>query len=100
MSKPPERIWLQWHGDNDDPDFDEPNQVMDEVTWHRDRVFEHDVEYVAASRIESLEAEIERLKIPQHGYEEMSAKYARNIEECAAKVRALEEDLQNAREGK
>jgi hypothetical protein len=46
MSKPPERVWLQWYGDDSDPDFDEPNHVMEEVTWCDEQMFEYDVEYV------------------------------------------------------
>lgn len=41
---PPEKIWLQWHGD---ADGSESGPVAEsEVTWCRDKVFDRDVEYV------------------------------------------------------
>jgi hypothetical protein len=42
--KPPDRIYLQWHGDGDPDDGDDVSP--DDVTWCPDRVHETDVEYV------------------------------------------------------
>jgi chromosome segregation ATPase len=50
--------------------------------------------------LDAAEAEIERLKIPKSGYEEMSARYAESMEECAKKLRESEaerERLEGAR---
>lgn len=58
MSDAPERIYLQWWGDSN-PAEGEP---ADEVTWCVDGIWDHDVEYVRADRIEALEAETERLQ--------------------------------------
>jgi hypothetical protein len=43
----PARIFLQWNGDQE-PDPTTP-PCLSEVTWCKDRVFGHDVEYVRAS---------------------------------------------------
>ena len=54
----PERIFLQWYGDATHPD---PSKGRGEVTWCKESVFEHDVEYVRVDRLEELEAVVEKL---------------------------------------
>ena len=45
----PHNLWLQWHGDGTPED---DGEVCDgEVTWSREKIFEHDVEYVHADEI-------------------------------------------------
>ena len=42
-------LWLQWHGDGTP---EEDGEVCEsEVTWCREKIFEHDVEYVHADEI-------------------------------------------------
>ena len=43
--KIPEKIWVQWYGDSDDPEYDGPI-TDDAVTWCVDKINEHDVCYV------------------------------------------------------
>lgn len=43
---PPDRIWLQWHGDGPADDGDVRH---DDVTWCADQIFDSDVEYVRIS---------------------------------------------------
>lgn len=45
----PLSLWLQWHGDGN-PD-DEGEVAESEVTWCREKIYEHDVEYVHADEI-------------------------------------------------
>ena len=40
--QPPDEIWLQWHGDQEP---EHCNGEPGEVTWSRDAVFRHDIEY-------------------------------------------------------
>jgi hypothetical protein len=47
----PVRIFLQWNGDAE-PGDTEP--CLQEVTWCKDRIFLHDVEYVRADRVNVL----------------------------------------------
>lgn len=56
-NKPPDRIFLQWHGDADEDEIGEVSTA--DVTWAADeKVFDGDVEYV---RINALTAEQDRL---------------------------------------
>lgn len=41
---PPERIWLQWHGDAEE--WEDGPVSEGDVTWSPDRMFRGDVEYV------------------------------------------------------
>lgn len=48
---PPEIIWLQWHGDSDPSVEDPTDQIFEsEVTWCRDKIFDHDIEYRIVKR--------------------------------------------------
>jgi hypothetical protein len=60
MNQPPDKLYLQWHGDSD-PDDSAP-VCETEVTWCRDRCFGSDVEYV---RIEPFLDALESI-LPQH----------------------------------
>lgn len=42
----PENIWLQWYGDSS-PD-DVGNVSVVDVTWEREKIFKHDIEYIRA----------------------------------------------------
>ena len=42
-------LWLQWHGDGAPEDASEVCES--EVTWSREKIFDHDVEYVHADEI-------------------------------------------------
>ena len=42
-------LWLQWHGDGTPEDDGEVCEI--EVTWSREKIFDHDVEYVHADEI-------------------------------------------------
>ena len=42
-------LWLQWHGDGTPEDDGEVCES--EVTWSREKIFDHDVEYVHADEI-------------------------------------------------
>jgi hypothetical protein len=43
---PPEKIYLQWDGDNDEPDRELPYEKRGEISWCQEKVFPLDVEYV------------------------------------------------------
>jgi len=45
----PLNLWLQWHGDGNPEDDGEVCES--EVTWCREKIFDHDVEYVHADEI-------------------------------------------------
>lgn len=49
MSKPPNAIWLQWHGDeNERVSAIEPDG--EGVTWCEDQIYERDIRYVIDKR--------------------------------------------------
>jgi hypothetical protein len=52
---PPERIWLQWYGDGSPDDIGDVSVA--DVTWERDKIFEHDIEYVRADTLSQPDAE-------------------------------------------
>jgi len=43
-TKPPDLLYLQWHGDGEPDDFG--SVCESEVTHHRNRIFEHDILYL------------------------------------------------------
>lgn len=46
---PPKKIFLQYFGDADPRDLDEPIDVRShEITWCIDKIFKHDIAYVRA----------------------------------------------------
>lgn len=45
----PLTMWLQWHGSGTPEDAGSVSEI--DVTWSRDKVFDHDVEYVHADEI-------------------------------------------------
>lgn len=47
MGHAPERIWLQWHGDAD-PEIEDGEVSEGDVSWCRDKIFTHDIEYIRA----------------------------------------------------
>lgn len=58
MKNPPDKIYLQWHGDGEPDDVGEVSEV--DVTWCKDRIYSQDIEYVQADRIAELAACEER----------------------------------------
>lgn len=59
----PGEIWLQWHGDSDDPEEDGEVDVTS-VTWSMTREFSRDVCYVRKDVVDGLRervGELERL---------------------------------------
>lgn len=48
----PNPLWLQWYGDGD-PEIDGEPEGDNDVTWCRDKIFDRDVEYVPATRIDT-----------------------------------------------
>jgi hypothetical protein len=70
MRKPPDTIWLQYHGDGD-PDIDVELVDPQDVTWCEDKQYEHDIEYIRRDRIAAdayvlREAIIEEVKFQRN----------------------------------
>lgn len=58
----PLNLWLQWYGDGTPKD---PGDVCEsEVTWCRDQIFAHDVEYVRGDRVNILLQALHGLTMP------------------------------------
>jgi len=58
----PLSLWLQWYGDGTPED---PGEVCEsQVTWCRDKIFAHDVEYVRADRVNILLHALHGLTMP------------------------------------
>ena len=51
MLNPPDKIYLQFYGDQEPPS--EPTEVGD-VSWCEDSIFEHDILYLRADKVLSL----------------------------------------------
>ena len=51
MLNPPDKIYLQFYGDQEPPS--EPTEVGD-VSWCEDSIFEHDLLYLRADKVLSL----------------------------------------------
>ena len=47
-NKPPKVIYLQWYGSGSPDDLGEVCE--EEVTWCREKIFEHDFKYVLATK--------------------------------------------------
>lgn len=58
MLNPPEKIYLQFYGDQEPSS--EPTEVGD-VTWCQDSIWEHDVLYLRSDRAEALRQAIDLL---------------------------------------
>jgi hypothetical protein len=50
MNTPPDKIYLQFYGDQEPPQPDEQIQVSD-VSWCKDSIFEHDIAYLRADKV-------------------------------------------------
>lgn len=44
----PAKIYLQWYGDDNEPDPSIPYEKRGEISWCADKVYRHDVEYFRA----------------------------------------------------
>lgn len=49
----PNPLWLQWYGDGN-PEIDGEPENDNDVTWCRDKIFDHDIEYVPATRLNEV----------------------------------------------
>lgn len=50
LTKPPERIYLQFYGDNDPKDCTDDSVDTEDITWSEDQVYFHDTEYVQVKK--------------------------------------------------
>ena len=50
MSKPPDKLYLQWYGDGEPGDIEEVSEH--DATWCMDKIFPHDIEYVRIDKSE------------------------------------------------
>lgn len=57
MNAIPSRIFLQWFGDELDPDPGD-DVLASEVSWSLERIFDADVEYVRANLLPTVEAQL------------------------------------------
>ena len=48
MGKPPDNIWLQFHGDGEPEDTPVSS---DDVTWCQDKIYDHDIHYIKADAL-------------------------------------------------
>lgn len=86
MREPPNRIWLQFHGDGSPDDPGEPDPA--DVTWCQDKINEHDVEYVRSSwidRAEKIETAAKNL-IAQKGRHNTEQAYKRLVDAVNAPI--------------
>lgn len=49
---PPEKLYLQFYGDSDDAEGGIPDPGDMDITWCREKIFDHDLEYVRASGVD------------------------------------------------
>lgn len=56
----PERMYLQWYGDDASHVDTETDGAVDmgDVTWHSERVFDTDIEYVRIDLVRALKDEV------------------------------------------
>jgi hypothetical protein len=76
----PLNLWLQWHGDGNPED--DGKVCESEVTWSREKIFDHDVEYVHAD-------EIRRHSKFTEGNDFMTPKTVEKTTECGLPIRDL-----------
>lgn len=57
MNTIPDRIFLQWFGDESDP-CDDDDILVSEVTWNLERVFDADIEYTRANALPAVQAQL------------------------------------------
>ena len=107
-SYPPEKIYLQWHGDGEPDDLGEVSEH--DVTWCRNKIFNHDIEYVSASEIARLREAIkthaeksytastiqhhQRLNAELYGYTLTAIEAANG--ECLAEIIRLRKAIEDA----
>lgn len=53
MREPPRIIWLQFHGDSEEPLLD--GEEVYEVTWSENEIYARDVKYVMSNWVDRLE---------------------------------------------
>lgn len=72
LKKPPEVIWLQYHGDSEPEDGP---VAMADVTWASEKIFDSDIQYirsdVANHRANELQAELSAFYALLSGYHYM-----------------------------
>lgn len=57
MNTIPDRIFLQWFGDETNPDPND-NVLVSEVSWNLERVFDADIEYNRANALPAVQAQL------------------------------------------
>jgi hypothetical protein len=55
FDKPPERIWLQLHGDCE---TEYPVECGEETTWFWESIFPQDIEYIRADLVREMVREV------------------------------------------
>ena len=61
MAEIPERIWVQWYGDDEFADEPLDATVDEAVTWCVDKINEHDVQYV---KVDALDEALGLMEAP------------------------------------
>ena len=47
----PDRIYIQWYGEGHPDEFNADFELpCDEITWCKDKIFDHDIEYVRVEK--------------------------------------------------
>jgi hypothetical protein len=81
----PERIWLQWYGSGD-PEVESGPVSMADVTWKREQIFKHDIEYVRAdlprAAADYKQGLLDALALAENHWN----KYRDNKSECAVHI--------------
>ena len=90
----PRLIYLQWYGDGD-PEAEVGPVSENDVTWCRERIFKHDIEFIPATELERVRREVWAAAI------EVAAEFGRSIrrEDIITKLqRTRDFDLEQARD--
>lgn len=68
--RPPDKLYLQWHGDWEPDEVGEVDEG--EVTWCRDKIFTHDIEYarIDESTATALRSQADELATEQREHRE------------------------------
>ena len=88
--QPPKRIWLNWYGDSIE---NGPPKHLEDVTWCEDKIEDCDVEYVAASEIAALKAELDEKTQSAIRITEWGNKMERQRNELLKQVRYMKNEI-------
>lgn len=56
MSEAPNKVYLQWHCGEHDPDYGNPEPG--DVTWSPENIFEDDIEYIRADLVPPIDPDL------------------------------------------